>query len=208
MSTVMVDIDEFLPEIIRYAPNTSDIVAQRHIVSAARQICEAGLMWKESIAITITAPEGQTVDMGADRSLFRIKSALLGTIPLEPKTTDWLDDNQAGWDLETEIGTARYITQMEPNKIMIYPRQTGDLTARCVLKPARRAEQLPAFLLEQYFEDIGMGAGAAILTDPASKNPQLGLDLRQKFQARIDRIGSLAARGQQSARPRAKAEYF
>lgn len=208
MSTVMVDIDEFLPEVMRYAANTSDIVAQRHIVSAARQICEAGLMWKESIAITITAPEGQVVDMGADRSLFRIKSALLGTVPLEPKTTDWLDDNEAGWDLETETGTARYITQMEPNKIVIYPRQTGDLSARCILKPARRAEQLPAFLLEQYFEDIGIGAGAAILADPASKNPQLALDLRQRFQMRLDKISSIAARGQQSARPRVKAEFF
>lgn len=206
--TTMIDIDEFMPEAMRHAPNSSDIVVQRHIVSAARKICEASLMWKETIDIDITTPAGQAIDLPDNQSLFRIKSALLNGIPLIPKTTDWLDSNESGWELRTDLSTARYITQNEPNVIILFPLQTGTLSARCVMVPARRADQLPAFLLERYFEDIGIGAGAALLTDPSSKNPQLGLDMRQKFEQRIQEISYQAARGQQSARPRVRGQYI
>ncbi len=206
--TDMVDIDEFLPEAMRYAPNASDIVAQRHIVSAARKICEACMMWKETIDIDITTPEGQALVLPNHRSLFRIKSALLNGIPLIPKTTDWLDANEAGWELRTDLTTARYITQNEPNIIIIFPRQTGTLSARCIMVPPRRADQLPAFLLDQYFEEIGIGAGAALLADPSSKNPQLALDLRQRFDSRVQEISYQAARGEQSARPRVRGQYI
>ena len=41
--TTMIDIDDFLPEALRYAPNTSDVVAQRFIGVRADKHSDAGL---------------------------------------------------------------------------------------------------------------------------------------------------------------------
>lgn len=206
--TSMVDIDDFLPEVLRYAPNTSDIVAGRHIISAARRICETTLAWKEGDKFNVSSPDMEAICTIPDASIYRIKAAQIDGNKLEPRSPDWLDDQYPGWDQETDQSTARFVTQIEPNTISLYPRQTGTLTCRFILRPARNALSLPEFLLEQHYEDIGLGAGAAILTDPSSANPQLGIDLRQRFEAKITTLRTSAQRGQQRARPRSKGAYF
>lgn len=206
--TSMVDIDDFLPEVLRYAPNASDIVAGRHIISAARRICEATLAWNEGDKFTISTPDMEPICSIPDANIYRVKSAQLDGNDLDPESTDWLDDQYPGWDQDTALSTARYITQKEPNTISIYPRQTGTLTCRFILRPARSALALPEFLLDQHYEDIGLGAGAAMLTDPNSANPQLGIDLRQRFEARLMSLRSNEQRGQHRARPRSKGAYF
>lgn len=204
----MIDIDEFLPEVLRYAPNASDFAAHRFIRQAARDLCERCKIWRENDVIEITAPDMQGVCTIADAAIVEIQSALLGDRKLEPVRPEWLDDTIPTWSTDTTEGTALYVTQMRPNTLTVVPRETGTLSVRLLLKPARTATSLPALLLEDYSEEIGRGAAGRILVEPNSENPQLGLDHRNWFQNRLDTLATRATRGQQNAPLRTKGAYL
>jgi len=205
----MLDIDYFLPEVLRYAPNTSDVVGQRHLITAARELCTRLKIWRETDRFPITAPDMQGVCTIRDADIERIEAAFLDGVPLEPKTVAWLDDNEPAWSIDEEAtGNSRYVTQLEPNTVTVVPRAEGTLNVRLILKPARDALSLPAFLLNDYSNEIGRGAAAVILTDPNSENPQLGIDHRAWFEGRLDTLATKAAKGQQGARLRTKGAYI
>lgn len=207
--TRMLDIDDFLPEVLRYAPNASDIVAQRHILTAARELCARLKIWRESDSFPITAPDMQGVCTIRDADIERIEAAFLDGVALEPRTAAWLDANDPTWSITEDAGgNARYVTQLEPNTVTVVPRATGSMSIRLILKPARDALSLPTFLLNDYANEIGRGAAAAILTDPNSDNPQLGLDHRAWFEGRLDYLATKAAKGQQGARLRTKGAFL
>lgn len=204
----MLDIDDFLPEVLRYAPNASDLVAQRHLRAAARQICERLKIWRDNDRFPITAPDMEGVCTFRDAAIETIEAAFLDGQPLQPTTVAWLDGQYPTWSINADqSGMAKYITQLEPNTVTVFPRASGTMNVRLVLKPARDALSLPAFLLDDYSEELGRGAASRILTDPNSENPQLGLDLRQWFDARLDRLAVKAAKGQQGAPLRTKGAY-
>jgi len=205
----MIDIDEFLPEVLVYAPSTSDLIAYRHIISAARDICDRAKVWRENDEFAITTPELQGLLTIADAEIITIESAALDGVDLTPTTAAWLDQEYKGWDRQTDLSNARFVTQQSWNTLSIYPRQEGTFSGRFVLKPARRASQLPEFLLREYAEDIGKGAASKILTLPTQESiPQLGLDLRSWFESRLGALAVKAAKGQQNARLRTKGAYL
>ncbi|WP_159953052.1 hypothetical protein [Rhizobium sp. 18065] len=205
----MIDIDEFLPEVMRYAPNASDFVAQRFLLQAARDLCDRLKIWRENDTFEVTDSTNEGVCTIRDADIVSIDAARLNGVSLEPQTNSWLDENQPGWSLaDAPVAPARYITQLEPNTVTVVPKATGTMTVRLVLKPARDATSMPAFLLDEYSEEIGRGAAGRILTDPNSDNPQLGLDHRQWFKDRLDSLSFKAVMGQHRARPRAKGSYL
>ncbi|MDQ0135669.1 hypothetical protein J2T08_003590 [Neorhizobium galegae] len=205
----MLDIDDFLPDALRYAPNVSDLVAQRCVIAAAREFCERLKLWREDDTFPITAPDMQGLSTYRDADIVSIESARLDDHPLEPKPIAWLDANCPGWSFETEnVGSARYVTQLEPNTVTVVPRATGTMKIRLVLKPARDAFSLPAFLLNDHGETISRGAAAKILTEPNSDNPQLGVDHRAWFEAKLDNLAVKAVRGQQGAPLRTRGAYL
>lgn len=205
----MVDIDDFLPDLLRYAPDTSDLVAYRVIRSAARELCERLRLWRESDQFAIVAPRMEGISTFRDADIVSIEAAFLDGQKLEPKTVAWLDDNHPDWSLETTPQSqARYVTQLAPNTVTVYPGSPGDMKIRMILRPSRDALALPDFLLNDYQDEVGRGAAARVLTEPNSQNPQLGLDHRQWFAARLDELAIKAAKGQQGAPLRTKARYF
>lgn len=204
----MLDIDDFLPEVMRYAPNASDFAAQRFIIQAARDICERCKVWRENDTLTITAPEMQGVCTIGDAAIVAIQSAKLGERVLEPVRVEWLDAELPNWATDTTEATALYVTQIRPDTIAVVPREAGTLTVRLALKPSRNATSLPEFLLETYAEEIGRGAAARILIDPNSENPQLGLAHQQWFNEQLDRIAVRVAKGQQKAPLRTRGRYL
>jgi hypothetical protein len=204
----MVDIDDFLPEVLRYAPNASDFTAHRFIIQAGRDLCQRCRLWRENDSVAITAPEMQGLCTIADAAIVEIQSATLDGRQLEPVSPEWLDEKLPNWANDETEGTALYVTQTTPNTVSVVPRSPGTLLARLVLKPARNATSLPALLLEDYSEEIGRGAAGRILTDPNSDNPQLGLDHRNWFEKRLDVIALRIARGQQNAPLRTKGAFL
>ncbi len=207
--TKMTDIDDFLPKVLHFAPNTSDLVAYRFILEAARELCERLRIWRATDEFTIDQPLVQGVCTIRDADIEAIESAWLDGEKLIPKTIPWLDNDLPGWDTgDVNAGAARYVTQVTRNTVTVAPRATGSLRVRLILKPAEDALSLPLFLLTDYGMEIGRGAAGKVLTDPDSKNPQLGLAHQQYFDGRLDTLSTRAAKGQQGAPLRTRGKYF
>ncbi|MBD9539921.1 hypothetical protein IB276_10690 [Ensifer sp. ENS04] len=203
-----VDIDDFLPQVLLYAPNCADQVAYRFLRETAREFCQRTNCWRESDEVTITAPDCEGVSTASDAEIHLIQRAELDGVPLEPRTVAWLDANEPGWETSTDITQARYITQLQPNTVTVFPRAEGKLTMRVVLKPSLSALTLPGFLLDQWGTEIGKGAAGRVLLLPDSPNPNLGVGLLQEFKDCLGAEAIRTAKGQQGARLRTKGSYL
>ncbi|AAL49596.1 unknown [Sinorhizobium phage PBC5] len=204
----MVDIDDFLPQVLLYAPNCADQVAYRFLREAAREFCQRTNCWRESDEVTISTPECEGIGTTSDAEIQLIQRAELDGVPLTPRTVAWLDENRPGWETSTEITVARYITQIQPNTVTVVPRAEGTLTMRLVLKPSLSARTLPGFLLDQWGTEIGKGAAARVLLLPESQNPDLGAGLLQEFKDCLGTEAIRTTKGQQGARLRTRGSYF
>ena len=208
--TQMVEIEEFLPDVLAFAPSCPIPLAYRWIRDAAKQICVRGLMWREWDEFQVTSPESEGITTYPDASIERIESAKLDDVPLEPKTPAWLDKHVTDWESYSDLGPASYVTQISPNTVTVVPKVSGVLKIRLVLYPSRTAEMLPAFLLDQHATEISKGAAGRVLITPNKEfaNPQLGLSLISEFTTALDTIAVKAAKGQQRARHRTTGNYF
>jgi len=207
----MIDIDDFLPQVLLYAPNCSDVVAYRFIREAAREFCERTRAWRESDEMTVTTPDCEAVSTISDAEIILIQRAELDGTAITPRTVAWLDENEPDWETTNDTGTARYITQTTPNTVSVVPKQSGRLTMRLVLKPSVSAITLPKFLLDQWGTEIGKGAAGRILligTDDTGANPPFGERLLAEFDASLGNEAIVAAKGQQGARLRTKGSYL
>ncbi|CAN7305442.1 hypothetical protein LJR231_001570 [Phyllobacterium sp. LjRoot231] len=206
----MIDIEEFLPDVLTNAPSCPEPLAYRWIREAAKEVCQRGKMWREWDEFQVTSPESEGTNTNQSASIFSIESATLDGSPLEAQTLAWLDTNIKGWNDLTDIASAKYVTQLTPNTVTVVPKMTGLLKLRLVLFPSRTAESLPDFLLEQYGATIAKGASGRVLTTPNKDfaNPQLGLALLSEFKTELDTIALNAAKGQQRSRLRVTGRYF
>ena len=207
--TAFVDIDDFLPEAIKWAPNASDPVALKAIRQSAREICTAARNWVEPAQIAISHPRMQPTCPVQDADILEIRHAFLDDWQLEPVTLQWINDAYPRWPFDLDHGTPRYITQLQPNTLTVYPFATGTLFLQMVLVPSRRATSLPAFLMDGALAELlSDGAASFLLTEPSSSNPQLGLAKKQAFEAALTTLKINALRGQQRAPLRTKGAYF
>ena len=148
---------------------------------------------------------------GPGEVIVRIEAAEMDGQKLEPVSIADLDNRNPLWQSDyTDQTQPRYITQLNPNTITLYPKVAGTVTARLVLKPSINAFTLPEFLIEQYGEQIGKGAAAGVLMtpDPKVQNFEVGAMLAMEFQSWLDGLNVKAAKGQQNARLRTKGSYF
>jgi hypothetical protein len=213
----MIDIDDFLPEVMTHAPNAPEPLVMRYIREVAQDLCRRTRFWREWDDIAVFGDaDGEGVCAIPDAQIYKIEDAALVTdesrFKLVPVTPAWLDSNIPGWkyDYDGTEATPSYVVQTRPNTIMVVPKATGTLKVRLVLLPSRDAITLPDFLLEQYAPDIGKGAAARILALPVPEfaNPALAAVLWGEFQGRLDTLAHEAQKTQLSARPRTKASWF
>jgi hypothetical protein len=201
-------IDDMLPELLVFAPNAPDILCFRFIREAARKLCFDAKVWRQWTTVVIK-PTNATAVVHAlmsspDSDYVEIEKARLNGKYLEPVTTDWLDAHNAGWDIGTELGSARYITQLQPNSIAIYPREPGTCVMRMVMQPSRNCLTLEKNLIDIYGTIIGRAAAAQLLMMPGVdfSNPSLGAALHTEFLGKIATLKTMAVKGQQGARLR------
>lgn len=208
--SAVVDIDLVLPQVMRHAPKCPEPLALEEIRNAAIELCERTRLWRENDEITLQRPAAQGVCTVQDASIISIEWADLEGVELEPVTVPWLDDRHPRWSYdETEAGAARYITQLTPSTVTVYPRAEGLLRMRLILKPCLDAFTLPAFLREHHATVIGKGAAGRVLTTAGEwANPQLGAALVGEFQSLLDTLSLRATKGQQGARLRTKGRYL
>ncbi|MFC3074913.1 phage adaptor protein [Shinella pollutisoli] len=206
-----VDIDEFLPWALVHAPNCSDLIAYRYLREAARDFCERTKAWRETDEMRLDPMGCEAICTVPDADIVSIENAAVDGVPLEPVTLAWLDEHRAGWERRTEEGSPQFITQVEPNTVAVFPRSSGRLSMRLVLKPSLTAMTMPAFLLGKWASDIGKGAAAQILLlpiDDGGGDPAKAADLGAAFQRRINAEMFSVAKGQQRAPLRTKASFF
>lgn len=207
----MIDLDDFLPLISPKAPGCPVPAARIAILQAAAAICEKSRLWKHTETIPVltladidlTPPEGSIV-LDYDAVLFN-------DIPLEAKTTQWMDQCMRGWRRGDISGYPRFYTQTNVGTLRIAPMENGLLTICVTLKPDQQmAEQLPDFLFQQYGELLAWGALGRLLTTPDQPftNEAMGVAYLADFESRLSSLAYKSTTGQQRSRPRVKSTFM
>lgn len=208
--TRMTDIDDLMPDLMRYAPNLPEPTAHRFLLEAAREWCQRTKCWRETDKFTISTTDGFALNTIPDADVHYIDEGEIDGAALEPIPLETLDEKVPRWLWQEEEGQARYITQIEPETAILYPRQKGVLKCRYVLQPSLSAETVPLFLAEKFGQYIGLGASARALTMPDVEysNPNLGQLHGSQFERRMRQYSGVISRGQQRGRTRTKASFF
>jgi hypothetical protein len=204
----MKPLDDLLPSILPYAPSCAAPTAYFGIRQAAIEFCERTRLWKFEDEFEVVETDDDQLLAPADAVIHEIDEVRFDDIPLEPKTTQWLDEQCSGWREDT--GTPSYLTQLEPNILRLVPRGTGTVNLSVWLKPSQDADELPDFIVDQHRETIAHGALARILLIPnqSFSNPNMAAAFAQMFQAKLDALSAKGYTGQQRAPMRTKATFY
>lgn len=194
---------DFFRWIMPYAPACADPVAEIHVISAAREWCEATRCWREKECFPVTGEEDAVLCVPPYASLFEIEFARFNEVELERVAY-----SDAALDV---CGQPRQITQVQPQSVALAPRgECGTLTISMFLEPAQDADVLPDFLYESWGQIIAQGAlgSLLIIPDQPFSNPGLAAYNAGLFQTAKDRNFHHNRRGQQRAPLRTKPQYF
>lgn len=205
----MIELDVFLPKIMPYAPGCPEPTAMAAIVTAAQTFCERTRLWRYRDQFNVTPTSCNIMCAPCDATVFEIESAHLGDCKLDPISLADLEFKHPTWRQFSE-SSGRWITQVEPDTVMVVPPTTGTLTLALILRPSDCAEQLPDFIGSLYRQCIADGALAEILMLPGQ--PFYAPDRAQYYAGRFEsKLGELATRplkGQQRAPIRTRAQFM
>lgn len=206
----MRDIDDLLPEVLVYAPKAPEPVVFRYIREAARKMCHDIRLWRDHDQFMIMSPQCEGLITIVDAEIIEIQSARLNGHQLQPVTVGWLDVETPGWDVQTEVTNANYITQLNPRTVSVAPRETGLCEVRLVLQPSTSCMTLPDVLVDLHGVTLGRGAAAHLLLLPTADfaNPQLGIAMLSEFHDKVTSLKTEHTKGQQGARLRSTGAYF
>lgn len=204
----MIDLDEFYPHIMPFAPGCSAPMANQAIVTAAREFCQRTRLWRcnDSFDLTedcnvVCAPEG------AD--LYEIEYARFDGQPLEPIGYGELNREMPTWRT-AQGGQPKWISQVEHDSVIVAPYSAGTLELGLLLAPSEDAEQLPDFLAKHYRQAIAWGALREILLVPNQTftSPDGAALYGARFEQKVDSLFNRTIKGQQRAPARTRASYF
>jgi hypothetical protein len=206
----MIDLDDFLPEINPKAPGCPAPAAYKAILQACDELCTRTRQWRYSDTVPVNDLDEIEFSPPEQAVLVDFESVLWGDIPLEPKTTAWLDQCMRGWRRGAIEGGPRFFSQLTSNMLRITPVDTGMLTINAILKPAMDADQVPDFLYVQYHEIVAWGALGRILATPDQPftDFNVGAAYLAAFAQKLDAIAWKGATGQQRAPLRTRGQYM
>lgn len=205
------EIEELLPQVMRLAPSCPEPVAISYLREAARQLCAALPIWRDVDCFTVSHPQYELLSTIGDAEIINIESASLNGSTLKPVALAYLDGRVPGWYSKTEAGPARYLTQLGPDSVSLYPRASGELSMRLLLRPSTTALTFPAALVNQHAETVGRGALGRVLSMPNAEwsNPGLAAAHLAFFESKTNTAAQRKAiAGQQNAPVRTKASFF
>lgn len=203
-------LDRLLPEVLIYAPNAPEVSALKFLRDAAREFCERTRVWRDTDELTVSEPDYEAV-CGYDADIVEIERAELDGVKLIPVTMAWLDREVPSWrSYEEDAAPAKYLTQTEPDTVTIVPPATGTLKLWLILKPTRKATELPQFLVDHHATEIGRGAAAKLLQLPGFdfSNPALAEQLAREFNGEQATAMWRTAKGQQRGAVRTRPSFF
>jgi hypothetical protein len=197
-------------------------VATFNLRLAAIEFCERTRCWRHILNTTVNSAN-RTVVAPPYAAIHEIEHAHFDGEPLTPAQFSDIDQAET---VEEQAGQSpRYITQVTPNTVMLYPfSQAGRLTMAAFLKPRGGNEFsgnpdnpledsydfVPDFLLIQHGEPIAFGALARILALPGQpfSNPAMAGAYLARANAAMETRFSTNMRGQQRAPRRTRFNDF
>ena len=183
---------ELLTEVLpNLAADPSDPVTEHAIKRAVIEFCSSSWVWKDlSDPIDVEAGEA-FYDLeppnGADIAV--VMDVSYNGVPIEPKSSSWLDTNLPGW--RTTTGTPKYFTQVDLDQVILAPvpsdNVTSGLTVTLALQPSQNASSVPKWIANQHLYALADGATARLMLMPNKPWTDLanGNDRRAKFDAAI-----------------------
>lgn len=205
----MIELDVFLPKINPYAPGCPEPTALAAIITAAQTFCERTRLWRDRDQFNVTPTSCNVMCAPVGANVFEIEGARLNDYELTPISLADLELKHPTWRQYSQ-GSGTWITQVEPDTVMVVPATTGTLELALILRPADDADQLPDFLGAHYRQCIADGALAELLMIPgqAFYAPDRSQYYAMRFAAKLDELTTRSIRGQQRAPVRTRAQFM
>jgi len=193
---------QFFPEVIPYAPDVAEPVAETAIRNACIEFCERTRFWQEDLgAIPTTANEGfYEVVLAAGVKFVDIVEAYYNEILLIPKSSEELSNIYRHTDWRTVVSDPYYLTRLTPTEVQLVPRPTfgtGQLRIRAALAPTRDSTTVGDAVYEEYAEVIAMGARARLHNTPNQPyfDKKSALEFDRRFRVAINETRIRVNRG-------------
>lgn len=206
----MIDLDDFLPEILPKAPGAPAPAVYKAILAACDEFCTRTKLWRYSEDLVINSTDEIDFYPPSDTVMVDIESVFFNDLPLESKPVDWLDMAMRGWRRGLIEGFPRFFAQTSMNTLRITPIDNGVLTVNVFLKPGMDAEQVEDFLFTQYHEVIAWGALGRLLATPNQPFTDVNASngYMMSFEGRLNSLAFKGVTGQQRAPLRSRATYM
>lgn len=206
----MVDIDDFMPDIVQYVRNAPEPTLRKHLRDILREFCEASRIWREVDAFEVSAPDYEILATTQDTDLLEFEECYLEGRKIEPMGIAELDVKLPGWRYSTDVGTAQYVTQIEPDTLRVVPRESGTLQLTLILQPSLEATLVPDFLRNKYRTQLARGTAARVMLLPQTEfaNAELAGPLLAEFTKWMAAQTVKVGKGQQKSRKRSKSVWF
>ncbi|WP_126975574.1 hypothetical protein [Frigidibacter oleivorans] len=216
-----IKLTPFLAYILPRAPGCPDPVALFQTRLAAIEFCERTRCWRHMVEAALNE-QGQAIVAPPGSAIHEIEDATLDGRPLDPtQITDLAHDGVAQTPM---TGQAKYLTQVTPDTVSVYPFEPGVLRLSLFLKPRHGQSfggdpddplddannRAPDFLLTQHGETIAAGALSRILSIPGQlwTDAKAATAFRAVFDEAMRGAFSSKIRGQQRAPVRTKPRWL
>lgn len=209
------------------APGCPDPTAAEHVRAAAAEFCARTRCWRHvatvtvaneaaAAAIALTYPDGAWPHAGDAATLalaviHEIEAAWLDDYPLTPARYGTFAPDELAAE-----GPAKFLTQVDPRRVALVPRQGGALRYNLFLKPSTEGRctsltpVLPAHITDQFGLILVSGALRTLLAAQGKSwtAPSLAAGHGAIFEDGLNRHFDVASRGQQRTPKRMTPRYF
>ena len=172
MSTY-VAYDSFFPEVMPFFPGIPELVLENAVRNACIEFAERS-EWlfytpRPQIVIANQSVYDLTLDLPADTIVAKVQSAWIFQQQLVPKSEEDLG-RIYGLDWRKATGSPCYLTQYEPETLLIAPIPTvtvvGGLECTLVIRPSVQSTTVDGSLLNRWHEVIAAGARSRLYATP------------------------------------------
>lgn len=221
MTIANTKLKAFLPHVMPFVDGCPRPVAELQLRNAAIEFCERTRAWRHMMAVTLTA-QNQSVSSPNYTAIHEIEDATFDGVALTP--TQFTDVGPTELTGQESLGFPRYVTQIAPSMLSVYPFATGTLRMSVFLKPRSGQafgtdpddplhdayNMVPEFMLSQHADTIAAGALSRIMALPKQRftNEAMAGFYMSKFMEHCDRKSDTSMRGQQRAPKRTTSRYM
>ena len=205
-----VSYSKFLPLVLQYIPDASDMIAENAIKQACIEFCEKTLVWQINIP-PMDVVDGQNsypIQTPGDTKFVAPVQTYFNTNLLIPKGPDELAEIYRMGDYQQISGAPQYVTRMIKPELMVVPTpyvtQPATLYVKAAIAPTRDSTEIDSEIYEQYGEAIAWGARARLLAQPRqdySDKPG-SIEALKMFRYEINRVRMQVTKGLTRGSPR------